>query len=93
MYKRQGGTGTPTLGNSLGAKGGEETHQLIIGEMPRHRHLVPQLTQLIPGRAGNLGVVSKNDGDIGTEFTDNVGSDAPHNNIQPSLILNYIIKY
>jgi microcystin-dependent protein len=68
-------------------------HKITIAEMPRHKHLVPNLTQFIPGRTGRVGGGVKNDGDIGFEYTDQQGGDQPHNNMQPSRVLNYIIKY
>lgn len=34
-----GGTGTGTLGNTVGSVGGEETHTLITTEIPAHNHI------------------------------------------------------
>ena len=72
---------------------GEENHTLTITEMPSHQHLVPNLTQRIGGRTGVTGAFEKNDGAFNTEFTDLQGGGQAHNNMQPSLALNHIIKH
>jgi microcystin-dependent protein len=84
-----GGTGTPTLGNSLGAKGGEETHTLTIAEIPPHHHSYTRnKTEASFSGSNALALYQTNE-----ENTGDTGGGLPHNNIQPSLILNYIIKY
>lgn len=88
-----GGVGSPILNSTLGSSGGEENHVLSLAEMPNHRHKVPNLTQITSNRVGAMGIWEKNDGEIGKEYTDYVGGGQPHNNVQPSLVLNYIIKY
>lgn len=72
--------------NTLGAGVGEETHTLTIAEMPAHTHTYTKLET--PG-AGNSG------GSHDVETTANTGSTGggdPHYNVQPSRMLNWVIK-
>jgi microcystin-dependent protein len=75
-------------GDGLGNTGGSETHQLTTAQMPSHTH-----DQTIRANAnitggGNPGV----DRGITTNQTGSTGGDQAHNNVQPTIILNYIIK-
>ncbi len=73
--------------SSLGASGGEETHTLITSEMPAHTH-----------DSGTVSSISKQNSapggaDAGTGITtSSTGGDGAHNNLQPYLVVNYIIK-
>lgn len=79
-------------GDVLGGSGGAETHTLVTSEMPAHTH--GGLTTINPsggdgGSANDPGIdyVTSNSGGSGS-----TGGGGAHNNIQPTLILNYIIK-
>ena len=77
-----------TSNGTLGASGGEERHQLTIDEIPSHQHAQH-------GRSGSLNSDSKgnpipNGGDFPSGLT---GGDQSHNNMQPYLVLNQIIKF
>lgn len=93
----RGGTGTGTLGNAVGNTGGAETHTLSSGEMPAHTHGPHSSAQFLLQR-NNGGGLSFNvttgagalDGFLST--TGSTGGGGAHNNIQPSLVVMFIIK-
>lgn len=78
---------------TLGGKGGEKTHTLTVDELAKHSHKV--LAKMYSSNGGNVSVSgSSNNADWAISGTiDNTGGDQPHNNIQPYIVLNYIIKY
>lgn len=71
---------------ALGEVGGAEMHQLTIDEMPSHTHGVAAANKISGG--GNA-PRSMSDNHIQSTPT---GGDQPHNNMQPFVVLNYIIK-
>lgn len=83
------GTGIVTGGAALAAIAlstwkGEDTHTLTVPEMPAHTHPAVNSTD------GNQGSGSSLAGSIGV--TGSTGGGSSHNNIQPVVGLNFIIK-
>jgi len=77
-------------GSDLGNVGGHETHQLIEAEMPSHDHSYLRPNVLAVGAQGTPGSGYVNGAP--SNLTGSSGSDQAHNNVQPTIILNYIIK-
>lgn len=75
-------------GSSLGNSGGGETHVLLIAEMPEHDHTVYNNDSDATGSGG--GAVSNATGTADVQSAP-AGGDGAHNNIQPTLIVTYII--
>lgn len=85
-------TGRITSNNTLGASGGEEKHQLTVNELASHSH------QLRTRAGSSASGINGYQVPITTEpfdqfYSFDAGGDQPHNNMQPYLVLNYIIKH
>lgn len=81
-------------GTTLGAVGGEETHTLITAEMPEHDHTFNVTSNNVwgnNGKGGNPAGTNSVNGPISAS-TNSAGGDGPHNNVQPTIIFNSIIK-
>lgn len=80
--------------NTIGKTLGEKTHTLTVAEMPKHNHTSPIDSYVNTDSQVNVksgGHVS--DKAQGENFaTSYAGSSKSHNNIQPSIVTNYIIK-
>lgn len=96
-----GGTGTVTLGSALGNTGGSETHTLIGTEMPVHSHqLANRIMFALLASGGNRADLAAGTKVIGTDslatHTLNAGGSSgatqPHNNVQPSAVVRWVIK-
>ena len=100
------GFGESLLGSGadiLGRIGGNKEHTLTEAEMPSHQHKTDgdDNGNIHPVRAGSdAGIdgtsqtASANDARYETgSLTGTAGSGQAHNNVQPTIILNYIIKY
>ena len=71
----------------LGGDVGEEAHHLTIAELASHNH-----TWLAGGGGSGHGAVGQNGVSFSGDFTGYTGGDVPHNNVQPGMMVNWIIK-
>jgi microcystin-dependent protein len=93
-------------GDVLGATGGAETHTLTEAQLAAHRHLLVAETNTTSSLSGPDFISERADYGGGNNYllsglssteptvgrSTSVGSDEAHNNVQPTIILNYIIK-
>lgn len=87
--------GSGVNGLRLGASGGAETHTLTQTQMPAHNHaLNGQLYSFTAPPAGSGQFIVH--GGVGsgpsTDYIAGGGSGQAHNNTQPTVVVNYIIK-
>lgn len=74
--------------DTLGETGGEKTHILTIPEMPSHSHTYGSAVSLAANGAVHGTAINNN-----TYTSSSTGGDGAHNNLQPYISVNYIIKY
>lgn len=86
------GTGSGLTARSLGQTGGAETHKLTVDELPPHQHEVGLNSGYDAASNANNDMDSFAGGRSGGRMSANTGGDQPHNNMQPYVVLNYIIK-
>jgi len=87
---------SPINGDNLGAAGGSESHTLTLAQLPAHSHPLPEgvsgtPVEANPGarfRGGYTNAVATSGSSTGTG---NAGSGNSHNNVQPTIVLNYMI--
>lgn len=85
------GQGIGLSNRPIGQAVGEESHKLTLNEMPSHTH---QLRTMMDsdGGGGYSGATWFSD-PVYWRDTTAAGGDVPHNTMQPSLVVKFIIKY
>lgn len=81
------GQGTGLTNRALAAQGGEENHQLTVAELAQHSHNYNNVNvagSVVGQGSPSLGLLS--------QATSSAGSNTPHNNMPPFLVITYIIK-
>ena len=81
--------GSGITGTTLGANGGSEAHTLTTAQLPQHNHSIPWSPGNAGGAAGS-GVVFAG---TAATTTGNQGTGSSHQNTQPTIVFNTIIKY
>lgn len=83
--------------DTLGKTGGEKEHKLIVNEIPSHNHNATVAGKTAWGgqsskafEAGGAGYAPS--GGVAGIGISKTGNDQPHNNLQPYIVTNYIIK-
>ncbi len=94
------GTGSLLTPRTLGQASGEEGHVLTVGELPSHNHTLTRrgnedTGSFDPGNArrDESSAATTDRNTQGTFTTSSVGSGSAHNNMQPYVVLRYLIKY
>lgn len=80
-------------GDVFGAAGGLESHTLTTAQLAAHLHNINHGTGTASGGGSNPFNAVRFDATGSSKNTDNAGTGDLHNNVQPTLILNKIIKY
>lgn len=94
----------PGLNKVLGQTGGEENHTLTAAEIPSHTHPIRGATAGAPSGTGDrfLRATTGDDANFRTGNGVNINDqtygsaatgDGQHNNMQPYLVVNFIISY
>jgi len=82
------GTGSGLSPRAAGDSFGEETHTLSIGELASHVHGTGNSILIATATPPPFDVLGPN---LLPAVTGSTGNDDPHNNMQPSLAINYLI--
>lgn len=78
--------------DTLGETGGEKTHTLSESEMPAHSHTPTSGNFCTTGNGTANNLVNSGSSYAQTSATANTGGGQPHNNLQPYIVQNFVIK-
>jgi microcystin-dependent protein len=80
--------------DTLGETGGAKTHTLTTAEMPSHAHQIQRNNQAATSVAADASGLYQSVANTGAGYstTQTEGGGGAHNNLQPYIVLNYIIK-
>ena len=89
-----GSSGTKPAGTAITARTagdwtGEETHLLVTAELPSHTHNIKLTNNAISSGSNSAQVSSSPESTVATAAA---GSDTPHNNMPPRLVMRCMIK-
>lgn len=81
--------------NTIGKLLGEKSHTLTVNEMPRHNHrFTSGAGNVVANQLSAASPVyfNQNNNGLGTTQIDYTGGSVAHNNVQPTLVLKWIVK-
>jgi microcystin-dependent protein len=93
-----GGTGTATIGSTVGSVGGEENHVLSIAELAAHTHGPEDgysgaaFETYYPSSLNKISL-GGTEGRATLVVTGTTGSSDAHNTIQPSVVVTHMIRF
>lgn len=79
-------------GSSLGATGGEDRHVITTNEMASHSHNINNVGTGAAGTGTGGVLFSANNVNNPVAVIDVIGNSHAHNNVQPTIVFNKIIK-
>lgn len=96
------GTGTGLSARAIGDSIGEQEHTLIVSEAPNHTHTdsghthvesiaIPTVTSISPGVPQPTAIPGIGATGIGFASLSSSGGNNPHNNMQPSIVISFLI--
>ena len=77
--------------DAMAETGGAKTHTLVIGEIPAHNHNLTTNRSTSTSTATYPNMLGGTPYDVSAN-TNNAGGGGAHNNLQPYIVLTYIIK-